>query len=77
MARMARLNSVQYHELPALLLNEIQKQHKILERQESDLENAFKTLDVQRREIVALKLHVTALENVLGASQPSVANSRR
>ncbi|MBV9222644.1 MAG: hypothetical protein JOY85_01355, partial [Acidobacteriaceae bacterium] len=32
------IESVQYQQLPAMLLNELQKQHQIIERQEQEIQ---------------------------------------
>ncbi len=69
-----RIESVQYHELPALLLNELQKQHKVLEKQEQELEEARKAIATQREQIESLKSHVATLGTALSALKGSGTN---
>lgn len=47
--------SLQYHELPALLLNELQKQHRVITEQQSEIAR-------QRQELKALQARMAALE---------------
>ncbi len=53
--REGQIESVQYQQLPAMLLNELQKQHQTIKRQE--------------REIQALELRLAALEQAAAASR--------
>ena len=64
--------SVQYQELPALLLNQIQKQHKAIaaqqdqiERQQVSLTDAQKTIQDQSNDIRDLKERLASLEKLL------------
>ncbi len=63
-----QMDSVQYHEFPALLLNEVQKQYKLLQREEKELEE-------QQDQILTLKALVSKLQSALSESKaPSVSN---
>ena len=53
--RDGRPETVRYHLVNALLLNEVQKQHRTAEAQE-------KTIDQQKAEIEALKARLSSLE---------------
>lgn len=71
------VESVQYHELPALLLNELQKQHKVIEEQERELQDANKALVDQRDAINSLTLQLKALTTQLDASKKATTNHRQ
>lgn len=72
-----QIDSVQYYELPALLLNEVQKQHWALKKQESDLEEARNALEQQRNEISILQSQVKALQRSLETFREPGASNRR
>jgi hypothetical protein len=57
-----RAESVQYHQLPALLLNELQKQHR--------------TIETQRAEIRVLESRLDALETLIASRTPKVERPR-
>jgi polyhydroxyalkanoate synthesis regulator phasin len=61
------IESVEYHELPALLLNELQKQHKTIEEQERALARDSEQIEQQRRAIDELERHLKALDSTLAA----------
>lgn len=56
------IESVQYHELPALLLNELQKQHEVIAKQELQMDDKSSEIDQQMKEIRSLKFRIDALE---------------
>ena len=49
------VETVQYHKINAMLLNEVQKQHRALQAQRAEI-------DKQRAEIAVLQTRLTALE---------------
>ncbi len=55
-----QIDSVQYHQLPAMLLNEIQKQHRTIERQD--------------QEIRSLEQRLAALEALVPAAPAAVSS---
>ena len=70
------IESVQYHELPALLLNELQKQHKLVVSQENELEDTRKAINAQRSEIASLELQVAALKAAISKSRETTTKRR-
>jgi Chaperone of endosialidase len=56
------VETVQYHKINAMLLNEVQKQHRALQSQHQTLEEQRQQLDSQRAEIELLKARLAALE---------------
>ncbi len=67
-----KVESVQYHELPALLLNELQKQHRLVDKQEQELEEAQRAIEAQKLEIQALQLQMKAVGIALSMSAGSI-----
>jgi hypothetical protein len=57
-----RIESVQYYELPALLINELQKQHRIVNAQEQQIQAAREEIARQRNQIRSFEDRLTALE---------------
>jgi hypothetical protein len=57
-----QVDTVAYHELPVLLLNELQKEARIVEQQKAELEAQGKAMDAQSREMEELKARLAALE---------------
>jgi hypothetical protein len=53
---------VQYHKINAMLLNEVQKQHRQLGEQQA-------AMDAQQRELADLKARLAALERLLGSER--------
>ena len=68
-----KVESVQYHELPALLLNELQKQHKTIQSQATQLEEAHQEIEGQRERISSLEKRLLTLE----AALPSLRDTRK
>ena len=54
--RQGEVETVQYHQLPALLLNELQKQHRVIDQQEQELQK-------EREERRGLLARIVALES--------------
>jgi hypothetical protein len=57
--------TVKYHLLPALLLNEVQQQHKIIQSQAALTQQQHKTIQTQAQQIVALEQRLSRLETSL------------
>jgi hypothetical protein len=69
--RDGRPETVRYHLVNALLLNEVQKQHRTAEVQEKTIEQQRKTIDHEQAEIEELKARLSRLEaRLLEASRP-------
>jgi predicted ribosome quality control (RQC) complex YloA/Tae2 family protein len=63
--------TVRYHLVNALLLNELQKQHRNVERQQKANEAQEKTIEQQKAEIEALEARLSKLEaRLLADSRP-------
>ncbi len=58
-----RVESVQYHELPALLLNELQKQRRIINEQRQAMDRVRQELDQQKEELDSLKSRLGSLKS--------------
>jgi hypothetical protein len=60
--RDGRPETVRYHLVNALLLNEVQKQHRTAEAQETTIEQQKETIDHEQTEIEGLKARLSRLE---------------
>ncbi|HZI67473.1 MAG TPA: tail fiber domain-containing protein [Thermoanaerobaculia bacterium] len=63
--RDGRPETVRYHLVNALLLNEVQKQHRTAEAQEKTIEQQKKTIDREQAEIDGLEARLSRLEALL------------
>lgn len=68
--RDGRPETVRYQLVNALLLNEVQKQHRTVEVQEKTIEQQKETIDHEKAEIEALKARLSRLEARLPADSP-------
>lgn len=66
--RNGEVESVQYHQLPALLLNEVQKEHGVIQEQRNEIGN-------QQEQIRSLETRITALESLLRTHLPEAATA--
>lgn len=58
-----QIESVQYHQLPALLLNELQKQHRTIEQQKLQLQEQQEALRSLEQRLAALQQALPVLRN--------------
>jgi hypothetical protein len=56
------LNTVLYHQLPALLLNEAQKQHGQIEAQERQIKTQEQQIETQQKQLQAQTAQLAKLE---------------
>ncbi len=68
--------SVRYHELPAILLNEMQKQRHTIEEQVGLIEVQQTTMQLQEKKIAALTTRLTRLESRLISAPGEAQRSR-
>ena len=72
-ARLAggEIETVQYHKVNAMLLNEVQKQHRRLAAQDEALAAQQRTLDAQARQLEALQRRLAEFERLRVTAAPS------
>src|SRR5205823_10624052 len=68
--------TVRYHLIDILLLNEVQKQHQTVEAQEKTIEQQKVTIDAQQAEIEGLKARMSRLEARLVAESRQSPSAR-
>ena len=61
--------TVQYHQLPVLLLNELQQQQRRIQRQDEQIRTQKNHLEVERAARMDLLRRLTALERVLATKR--------